>query len=100
MPGAQLSWPMVRDLLDDCKQNDIRYVRLYGGEPLLHKDLPRIVEYAVNLGLHPWLTTNGILLKERIDDLYKAGLRDRCRLLWNRRGLQHVCSTERTVCPN
>jgi cyclic pyranopterin phosphate synthase len=29
----------------------------------------------VALGLHPWLTTNGILLKEKIDDLHNAGLR-------------------------
>ncbi|MDQ6734631.1 MAG: radical SAM protein [Nitrospirota bacterium] len=76
MPGAQLPWAMVRDLLDDSKQCDIRSIRLYGGEPLLHKDLPRIVEHAVNLGLHPWVTTNGILLKEKIDDLYQAGLRE------------------------
>lgn len=75
MPGAQLSWPIVRDVLDDCKEMGIHIIRLYGGEPLLHKDLVRIVEYCVGLGLHPWLTTNGILLREKIDDLYKAGLR-------------------------
>jgi MoaA/NifB/PqqE/SkfB family radical SAM enzyme len=45
-------------------------------EPLLHRDLTRIVEYAKKLDLHPWLTTNGILLKEKIDELYNAGLRD------------------------
>jgi molybdenum cofactor biosynthesis enzyme MoaA len=75
MPGAQLSWPMVRDLLDDCKKFGIQSIRLYGGEPLLHKDLARIVEHSAGLGLHTWLTTNGILLKDKIDDLYKAGLR-------------------------
>ena len=75
MPGAQLSWPVVRDLLDDCKEAGIRNVRLYGGEPLLHKDLVRIVEHCVSLGLNPWLTTNGILLREKIDELYRAGLR-------------------------
>lgn len=75
MPGEQLSWLLVRDLLDDCKEAGIRSIRLYGGEPLLHKDLARIVEYALSLGLNPWLTTNGILLREKIDDLYRAGLR-------------------------
>jgi cyclic pyranopterin phosphate synthase len=43
---------------------------------LLHRDLPKIVEHAKKLGLHPWLTTNGILLKEKIDELYDMGLRD------------------------
>jgi MoaA/NifB/PqqE/SkfB family radical SAM enzyme len=75
MPGAQLPFAVVQDLLEDCRAFGIRSIRLYGGEPLLHKDLPRIVEHAVKLGLRPWLTTNGILLKEKIDELYAAGLR-------------------------
>jgi cyclic pyranopterin phosphate synthase len=75
MPGSELSWDQVRDLLDDAKQCGIKNVRLYGGEPLLHKDLPRIVERAVNLGLTTYVSTNGILLKQRFDDLYAAGLR-------------------------
>jgi molybdenum cofactor biosynthesis enzyme MoaA len=75
MPGAQLPFTLVRELLEDCQRFGIRSIRLYGGEPLLYKELTRVVEYAVNLGLHPWLTTNGILLKDKIDDLYAAGLR-------------------------
>jgi cyclic pyranopterin phosphate synthase len=75
MPGSQLSWPVVRDLLDDCRSLGIKTVRLYGGEPLLHKDLVKIVDHSSRLGLHTWLSTNGILLKERIDDLFQAGLR-------------------------
>jgi cyclic pyranopterin phosphate synthase len=76
MPGSQLPFPMVRDLLDDCKAAGIQNIRLYGGEPLLHKDVVRMVEYSEGLGLHTLLTTNGILLKEKIDALYKAGLRN------------------------
>jgi cyclic pyranopterin phosphate synthase len=75
MPGKQLPLSLVRDLLDDCKALGINNIRLYGGEPLLHKDLPRIVEHSVGLGLNTWLSTNGILLKEKVDDLYAAGLR-------------------------
>jgi MoaA/NifB/PqqE/SkfB family radical SAM enzyme len=75
MPGAQLPLKVVLDLLDDCRTYGISSIRLYGGEPLLYKDLVRVVEHSINLGLHPWMTTNGILLKEKIDDLYAAGLR-------------------------
>jgi len=75
MPGSQLPFTLVRDLLEDCSAFGIRNVRLYGGEPLLYKELTQVVQQAVNLGLHPWLTTNGILLKEKIDELYSAGLR-------------------------
>src|SRR2546421_1806197 len=46
MAGSQLSWAIVRDLLDDGKQLGIHSIRLYGGEPLLHKDLAKIVEYS------------------------------------------------------
>ena len=75
MPGQQLPWPLVRDLLDDARTLGIRNVRLYGGEPLLYKDLPRVVRYATELGLHTWMTTNGVLLREKFDALFDAGLR-------------------------
>ena len=75
MTGAQLPWKLVRNLLDDAKELSISNIRLYGGEPLLHRDIVRIVEYSTSIGLNVWITTNGILLKEKIDDLYRAGLR-------------------------
>jgi len=75
MPNSQLSLACIRDLLDDAKQVGFDEVRFYGGEPLLHADLPHMVEHAVQCGLHPYLTTNGILLKNKIDALYAAGLR-------------------------
>lgn len=75
MPGSELPLPVVRSLLDDCKQVGIFDVRLYGGEPLLHRDLPDIVDYSVRLGLRTWMTTNGVLLRQKVDRLYEAGLR-------------------------
>ena len=75
MPKQQLPWPVVRDLLDDAAELGIRNIRLYGGEPMLHKDLPRIVRHATDLGLHSWMTTNGVLLRHKFDALYDAGLR-------------------------
>lgn len=35
----------------------------------------RIVEHSVGLGLNTWISTNGMLLRDGIDDLYQAGLR-------------------------
>jgi len=75
MPGARLPWPIIRQLLDDAYQLGIRSIRFYGGEPLLHKDIVRAVEYSLGLGLNTWITTNGILLDKKIDDLFRAGLR-------------------------
>lgn len=39
---------------------------LTGGEPLLRKDLFEIIDLAIGYGLSPCLTTNGLLLTERI----------------------------------
>jgi molybdenum cofactor biosynthesis enzyme MoaA len=75
MPGSQLELPVVRDLLQDAKDAGIWEARFYGGEPLLHRDLPRMIEHTVGLGMQPYLTTNAILLREKIGDVYDAGLR-------------------------
>jgi cyclic pyranopterin phosphate synthase len=74
MPGSQLSWEIVKGVLDDCKAMNLLNIRFYGGEPLLHPDLPRMVEHATRLGLHSLLTTNGVLLENKFDELYAAGL--------------------------
>jgi MoaA/NifB/PqqE/SkfB family radical SAM enzyme len=75
MPGNQLPWPIVRDLLDDAKTLGMWDVRFYGGEPLLHRDLPRMIAHSLGLGLQTHVTTNAILLRQKIDALYAAGLR-------------------------
>ncbi|MGH7414777.1 MAG: radical SAM protein [Candidatus Rokuibacteriota bacterium] len=72
MPGHQLSLSMLRDLLDDAKAAGISTVRLHGGEPLLHPDLPEMVRHACQIGIRPFLTTNGRLLDRRIESLYDA----------------------------
>src|SRR5690348_6647163 len=51
MTGSQLPWPVVRDLLDDAKSAGFWDVRFYGGEPLLHPDLPKMIAHAHDIGL-------------------------------------------------
>jgi molybdenum cofactor biosynthesis enzyme MoaA len=71
-----LPWPIVRNLLHDCVDVGIWDVRFYGGEPLLHKDLAKMVGLSTSLDLQCHVTTNGILLGRRIEELYDAGLRN------------------------
>ena len=54
----------------------IRHVKLTGGEPLLRRSLPTLVQMLKNIeGIEQvTLTTNGILLKEHLPALLKAGL--------------------------
>ena len=75
MLGQQLPANVVLDLLHDARDAGFENVRLYGGEPLLHKDLPRMVQTASELGLNPYVTTNALLLGDKIEELYNAGLR-------------------------
>jgi cyclic pyranopterin phosphate synthase len=78
-------------------------VRLTGGEPLMRRDLPRLVRLLRQIdGLRDvGLTTNGILLAEHAQELYDAGLRrinvsldtlapERFRQLTRRDGLEKV----------
>ena len=78
-------------------------VRLTGGEPLMRRDIPKLVALLAAIpGLKDiGLTTNGILLAEHAQALYDAGLRrinisldtlnpDRFRQLVRRDGLDRV----------
>jgi cyclic pyranopterin phosphate synthase len=76
MPGHQLPFEKVKELLDDADAAGIERVRLYGGEPLLHPQLPDMIRHSLSLGLSTHVNTNGILLKQKIDELHQAGLRD------------------------
>jgi GTP 3',8-cyclase len=55
----------------------VRKLRLTGGEPLLRKDLPVLIEQLMAIpGVEDIaLTTNAVLLADQAADLYKAGLR-------------------------
>jgi MoaA/NifB/PqqE/SkfB family radical SAM enzyme len=76
MPGHQLPFEKVRDLLDDAKLSGVERVRIYGGEPLLHPELPAMIRHSLRLGLSTHINTNGMLLRQKIDSLYHAGLRE------------------------
>jgi MoaA/NifB/PqqE/SkfB family radical SAM enzyme len=46
-----------------------------GGEPLMRKDIYELIRHAVDIGCHPSIITNGLLLtEERVSALIDAGL--------------------------
>src|SRR5215210_7143751 len=55
----------------------VRKVRITGGEPLVRKHLPVLIEQIAGItGIDDLaLTTNGVLLAPQAQDLYRAGLR-------------------------
>lgn len=76
MRGSQLPLGTVLDLIDDAKAAGVELLRLYGGEPLVHPGLAAMVRHATDLRLPTYITTNGTLLEQKIDELFAAGLRN------------------------
>ncbi len=77
-PGAQrgfIALPEYKKVIDELA-DDLILVRLYNwGEPLLHKDIVPMVEYAVGKGVGVTLSTNlTILDRETARGLLAAGL--------------------------
>lgn len=75
MVGEHLPLETVKEVLADARAGGVHTARFYGGEPLLHRDLPEMIRAARALGMDAYITTNGTLLAQRIDELYEAGLR-------------------------
>jgi cyclic pyranopterin phosphate synthase len=75
MSGNQLPEQLVYSILDDTKRAGFLDVQFYGGEPLLYKNLDRLIEYSLKLELPTHIITNGLLLRKKIDRLYEVGLR-------------------------
>lgn len=76
MVGERISMPTMLEILEDARAAGIPTLRLYGGEPLTHPDLAAMVAAAVRLGFGTYVTTNGLLLGTKINELHAAGLRD------------------------
>lgn len=53
----------------------IRYVSFFGGEPLLHPRLSKMIAMSIAKGMGPALITNGWLLSSKLDELAAAGLK-------------------------
>jgi len=78
LPKADiLSYEEIAQLVSAAASVGVRSIRLSGGEPLIRKDLPRLVQEIAAIGGIDdiALSTNGLLLEEQIDALLAAGLK-------------------------
>lgn len=77
--AANLRWIDASEFeraLSILHQRDIRYVSLFGGEPLLHPRLADMIAMVIAKGMGPGLITNGWLLDTQLDKLAAAGLKN------------------------
>ncbi len=64
----------IKRILDHELFSRVLAVDLVGGEPLLVKDLPRIVSYISSSGRLTNMATNAIILKRKIQELVDSGI--------------------------
>lgn len=72
-----LSFEEIERLAKIFAMLGVKKLRLTGGEPLMRKDLPKLIEKLMSIdGIEDiGLTTNGVLLRKQAQSLYDAGLR-------------------------
>lgn len=78
LPKSELlSYEEIERLAKIFVSLGVEKIRLTGGEPLMRKDLPKLVKMLSNIeGLNDiGLTTNGVLLPKHAKDLKEAGLK-------------------------
>jgi molybdenum cofactor biosynthesis protein A len=84
MPVEEMEWmPQSKIMSKDeiCKLAEtfvslgVKKIRLTGGEPLVRKEFPEILERLSAFPVELTLTTNGVLIHKHIESLKKAGVR-------------------------
>ncbi len=63
--NQRLSYDQCMEAIDECRAP---VVSIAGGEPLLHRDMPKIVRGYLERKKYVILCTNALLLKKKIDD--------------------------------
>ena len=70
-----LSTEEIKRLIEVFQSLGVNKIRLTGGEPLLRSDIADILAHIYSVGISDVsITTNGILLKEKLGGLLEAGL--------------------------
>jgi len=65
----ELSTAEIEQLYRDAAAAGFIGVSVWGGEPLVHRDVGRLCRHAKQLGLATHMVTNGLLLERKLDDV-------------------------------
>lgn len=63
-PKEEMSTARILSLLSELRECRTKIIGIWGGEPLIHKDLGLIIKTARSLGMYTYMTTNGYLLTQ------------------------------------
>ncbi|HEX7289596.1 MAG TPA: radical SAM protein [Conexibacter sp.] len=67
--GLVLSYDATTRIIDRCRALGGEYITFLGGEPTLHPDLPRMVDYALAAGFSQVMINSNGLLERTIDKI-------------------------------
>ena len=65
----ELTTEEIFHLIDEVTELGAQRISLWGGEPLMRKDIRQIIDYAKKKGLHVNLDTNGYLVPVKINEI-------------------------------
>ena len=68
--ASDFSFEQFTTLIDEIKSQGTKWVRFLGGEPLMRKDIGKMIDYASSQGMVTELNTNGYFIDDLIFDLY------------------------------
>ena len=63
---GELIFPQIKKLLIEFYNLGVRRLGISGGEPLLHKDIDKVIRFAVELGYNVGINSNGILVPNHL----------------------------------
>lgn len=76
LPRSKDSTEDLLQILDRVLDWNPSAIRFTGGEPLLHRGLPKLIQRARNAGAHVSVISNGRILASRIQTLLDSGCQD------------------------
>lgn len=66
---SELNTKQVFSIIDNLKKNGTQRISIFGGEPLLRKDIGIIIDYIKQKNIFVGLGTNGYLIKDRLKEI-------------------------------
>lgn len=72
--GSKLGYEVIKEIIKTASELGMYKVKYSGGEPLLHPEIEKIIEFSAKYMDDVSITTNGVLLKKKAEKLKKRGL--------------------------
>ena len=72
--NQEMSLDDAMKVIDSAKNLNIKTLVITGGEPFLHPDLFKIIRYAKENGFSVCITTNGTLIKSKVNDILSSNI--------------------------